>query len=76
MHTSLLEYYDRFGAEENEENTTLTMINTFIRSGKIKSKYMIIEEESYLTAHIEYCSLLSRNSGQSITCIFKRSKNA
>ena len=72
VHTSLPELYDRFGVEENEENTTLTMINSFIRSGKIKSKYMTIEEENYLTAHIEYCSLLSRNSGRSITCIFKK----
>jgi hypothetical protein len=77
LHTSLPEYYkDTHGAEENEKNTTLTMVNTFIRSGKIKSTYMTTEEEDYLTANIEYCNLFSRNEGHSITCIFKKRQKA
>lgn len=72
VQTSPPEYYDSYGVEKNEENTTLVMINNFIRSGKIESKYMTTEEENYLTANIEYCNLLSRNKGDSITCIFKK----
>ena len=69
VHTSL---DDSYTVEENEENTTLRMINGFIRNGKIKSEYMTIEEENYLIDSIEYCNLLSRNEGNSITCIFKK----
>ncbi len=70
VHTSL-EYHGGWGVEENEENTTLVMINNFIRNGSVKSKYMNTEEVDYLTANISYCNLLSRG-GSSITCIFKK----
>jgi len=60
------------GATANGENTTLTMIDNFIRTGNIKSQFMTPEEEIYLTANIVYCVLLSRRKGQSITCIFKK----
>jgi len=70
VHTS---FYDgRFGVEKKQKNTTLAMINNFIRNGKIESKYMAKKEQTYLTANVNYCNLLSRNSGSSITCIFKK----
>lgn len=73
VHTSLSYLYgDYFGAEENGDNTTLLMIGNFIEDGKIESKYMTAEEEDYLTANIKYCNLLSRHSGRSINCIFKK----
>src|SRR4030042_4181421 len=62
----------KFGVEENEKNTTGAMIDNFVRTGKIESKYMTTEETDYLTANITYCNLLSRNKGWSITCIFKK----
>jgi hypothetical protein len=69
VHTSLL---DNFGAEPDGGNTTLTMINGFVRNGKIGSKYMTDEERNYLDLNISYCNLMSRNEGASITCIFKK----
>lgn len=73
VHTSIYEFYgSEYGAEENGKNTTLFMIDNFIRNGKIKSKYMTREEEDYLTANIKYCSLLSRHRGRTINCIFKK----
>ena len=71
VHTSLLA--SGYGVEENKENTTLVMIDNFIRTGKIESKYMTAEEENYLNENIKYCNLLSRDKGGSITCIFKKS---
>jgi hypothetical protein len=68
VHTSF--FGSDYGVEKNEGNTTLTMINNFIRSRKIESKYMTAEEKNYLTKNIRYCNLLSRKSG--ITCIFKK----
>lgn len=73
VQTSLPSLYGaEYGVEENEKNTTLVMISNFIRNGMIESKYMTAEEKDYLTANIRYCNLLSRNSGNSIACIFKK----
>jgi hypothetical protein len=69
VHTSLL---DDYGVEPGEGNATLTMINRFVRSGEIESKYMTDEEKQYLDLNISYCNLMSRNKGTSITCIFKK----
>ncbi len=73
VHTSLM---DRggYGVEKDGENTTLTMIDNFIRNGRIESKYMTAAEQSDLTANIRYCNLLSRDKGGSITCIFKKNQ--
>lgn len=73
VHTSLnARYRSGIGATANGENTTLAMIDNFIRTGNIRSPYMTRKEENYLTANIVYCDLLSRNNGHSITCIFKK----
>ncbi len=73
VHTSLVDRYDGFGAEKSEENTTLTMVNEFIRHGRIKSRYMRPEEMDYLNSHIEFCNLFVRNNyAHSITCIFQK----
>jgi len=72
VHTSIPEFLPGYGKDKNEANTTLVMINNFIRNGKIKSRYMTAEEKKYLTGNIAYCNLFSRNKGRSITCIFKK----
>jgi hypothetical protein len=72
VHTSILGS-NEYSVGKNEENTTLVMINNFIRNGIIKSKYMTPEEEDYLTANIRYCNLLSRNSGGLSPASLKRS---
>lgn len=75
VHTSVYSiYHEDYGATANGENTTLTMIDNFVRTGTIKSKYMNPGEEKYLIANIEYCNLFSRDMGHSITCIFKKKK--
>jgi len=73
VHTSLVDRYPNFGGEKDEHNTTLTMINHFIRNGRIKSVYLTPEEQNFLENNIEYCNLFFRlNYAHSITCIFKR----
>jgi hypothetical protein len=69
VHTSLLSGY---AVEPGEGNSTLTMINHFVRSGQIESKYMTEEERQYLNLNISYCNLMSRDKGTSMTCIFKK----
>jgi hypothetical protein len=69
VHTSLLEGY---GVEAGGENSTLTMINRFVRNGRIESKYMTAEERQYLDLNISYCNLMSTNKGTSMTCLFRK----
>lgn len=74
VHTSLYSHLgSRYGAQEDEGNTTLVMINNFIRTGRVQSKYMAVGEKDYLTTkNIRYCNLLSTDDGNSITCILKK----
>lgn len=73
VHTSLYRLYeDRFGATETGEGTTLAMIDQFIRTGRIESEFMSTEEKAELTEDLEYASLLSRDDGRGIFCIFKK----
>jgi hypothetical protein len=75
VHTSLPERYSGYGVQDNEANSTLTMINSFIRHGRIRSQYLHRDEIGYLNSHIEYANLFStRNqSGTiSLTCIFQK----
>jgi len=75
VHTSLPEYYPHphYGVEENKNNSTLRMINNFIKNARIESKYLTLEEENYLNTNIEYCNLFFRNNDHhSITCIMKK----
>lgn len=68
VHTSLT-----YGAQVGEANTTLSMIEHFIRNAQIKSQYLTAEEIEYLNRNIEYCNLFYRNnSARSMTCIFKK----
>ncbi len=73
VHTSLPQYYSGYGVEEDETNSTLEMINLFIKKKLIKSKYLTPIEEDYLRNNIEYCNLFFRNDElHSIACVFKK----
>jgi len=73
VHTSLTDRYEGYGAQKGQENTTLRMINQFIRNARIESQYLRPEEAEYLNSRIEYCNLfVKNNSAHSITCIFKK----
>lgn len=72
VHTSLAG--PKNGVEQNGENTTLTMIENFMRTGRIKSKYMTGEEAGYLNFNIKFCNMLRRKTinGFSMVCVFKK----
>jgi predicted O-methyltransferase YrrM len=71
VHTSLASA-GLYEVESNRQNTTLSMIDYFIRTGMIESQYLAKEERKYLVENIGYCNLLSKNRGRSIACIFKK----
>jgi hypothetical protein len=77
VHTSLPAYYRDLGLDYHVQadaaNTTLRMIQNFIKTKKIESQYLRPEEIRYLNRHIEYAVLFTKNSKKhSMTCIFKR----
>ena len=75
VHTSIYTRYgSQYGATLRKKNTSLDMIDNFVRTGTIQSQYLDREENDFLTANIEYSNLLSRTNkyGQSIACIFKK----
>ncbi|XOV67736.1 MAG: hypothetical protein ACFHU9_00930 [Fluviicola sp.] len=75
VHTSLPEVYPdtSFHVNETETNTTLLMLESFIRTGKIYSQYMLDVEAEYLEENIERIELHYRtNDRHSITCIIHK----
>lgn len=73
VHTSLLKYYQGFGAEENGTNTTFNMLTRFISTNEIVSVYMQQEEMDYLKLNIASCELAYIANGlHSIMCIIRK----
>jgi hypothetical protein len=62
VHTSLPQFWSGFGVEPDGGNSTLTMINGFISSGRLTSRYLAPAEAKYLTRNIEFCDLFARNN--------------
>lgn len=75
VHTSLPDFYadSAFKVNETETNTTLMMLETFIRTGDIYSEYMTEEEALYLESTIERIELhYRRNQKHSIVCVIHK----
>jgi SAM-dependent methyltransferase len=75
VHTSLPDMYPDpfFEVAEDEMNTTLLMIEYFIRTGKIRSQYMTNKEIQYLEENIHSIELHHRvNSKHSILAIIRK----
>jgi len=70
VHTSLM--VPGWGIDEDQKNTTLAMIENFVRTGTIVSKHMTAAEARYATDHIRYCNLLKGADLHSITCLLKK----
>jgi hypothetical protein len=77
VHTSLPEFWSGFGVEPDRANSTLTMINRFIASGRLTSRYLATAEAKYLTRNIEFCNLFARNNRfHSMSCLLKKRTRA
>ncbi|GAB5418131.1 MAG: class I SAM-dependent methyltransferase [Crocinitomicaceae bacterium] len=75
VHTSLPQVYPdtSFKVNDVETNTTLLMLETFVRTGRIYSEYMTQEEATYLENNIERVELhYRRNMRHSIVCIIHK----
>ena len=75
VHTSLPAYYPHkgFGVDADGSNSTLRMLETFVRTGRFESRYMTPEEAQLLPGQVEFSNLFHRTTAPpSITCILRK----
>lgn len=74
VHTSLPALWKGYGVAGNGANTTLRMLENFLRSASpsIRSRYMLDAEMTYLTEHIESVILSHRPKTRSLMCVLKK----
>tara|TARA_B110000908_G_scaffold170256_1_gene229266 strand:+ start:690 stop:3299 length:2610 start_codon:yes stop_codon:yes gene_type:complete len=75
VHTSLPNYYPdpAFKVNEDESNTTLKMLENFVRNSNIVSQYMTVEEMAYIEENIETMDISYRiTRHHSIMCVIKK----
>ena len=77
VHTSLPKYYPdpAFKVNENGSNTTLYMLEHFIRNSEILSQYMTVEEMTYIENNVETIDIQYRiTRHHSILCVIRKKK--
>ena len=74
LHTSLPALWKGYGVSRDGSNTTLRMIENFIRGAQpsIRSQYMLPGEMQYLDAQIESITLTHRPQSRSIMAVVKK----
>ena len=74
VHTSLPALWKGYGVERGERNTTLRMLEDFVRSthSTIISKYMLPDEIAHLNAQVESVNISYRPGTRSIAAILKK----
>lgn len=74
VHTSLPAQWKGYGVDRTGANSTLRMIEAFMRGDTpaMKSRYMTGEEMTYLDAHIESLQLTYRARTRSLACIIRK----
>ena len=74
VHTSLPALWKGYGAARDGSNTTLRMLENFLRSASpaIRSRYMLDEEMAYLTEHIESVIVSHRPKSRSLMCVLRK----
>ncbi len=60
IHTSFPHVAKGFGVEPDGANSTYAMIDNFVRTGAVRSRYLSDAESGYLVANISYCAYYFR----------------
>lgn len=74
VHTSLPALWQGYGVERGGGNTTLRMLENFVRGTRpsIRSKYMRADEMTYLDEHVDSVTITHRPRSRSIMAVLKK----
>ena len=74
VHTSLPALWQGYGVERGGANTTLRMVENFLRGTKpaMRSKYMRADEMAYLDEHIDSVTINHRPRSRSIMAVLRK----
>ena len=74
VHTSLPELWKGYGVERSGANTTLRMLENFVRGSQpsIRSRYMRPDEMTYLDQHIDSVTIRHRPQSRSIMAVIRK----
>lgn len=74
VHTSLPELWQGYGVERGGRNTTLRMLEDFVKGAQpsMRSRYMRPDEMAYLDEHIDSVTITHRPQSRSIMCVLKK----
>jgi hypothetical protein len=74
VHTSLPALWQGYGVEQSGANTTLRMLENFVRgtTPAMRSKYMRPDEMAYLDEHIDSLTITHRPRSRSIMAVLKK----
>lgn len=74
VHTSLPALWKGFGVERDGANTTLRMLENFVRGTQpaIRSRYMLPDEMQYLDANIDSVMITHRPQSRSIMAVIRK----
>ena len=74
VHTSLPALWKGYGVDRSGANTTLRMVENYIRGAQpsMRSRHMLAEEMKYLDEHIESVTLTHRPQSRSIVVVVKK----
>lgn len=74
VHTSLPALWKGYGVDRNGANTTLRMIENYMRGTQpsMQSRYMLAEEMNYLDGHIESVTITHRPQSRSIMAVLRK----
>ena len=62
IHTSFPELYPGYGVDPDGQNSTYAMIDRYVKTGKIGSKYLTEAENEYLSKNISRCAYFLRSN--------------
>ena len=62
VHTSFPNIHPGYGVEPDGENSTYSMIDRLVRTGRVRSKYLADAENDYLSENISHCTYFWRSN--------------
>ncbi len=62
IHSSFPHLWPGFGVERDGANATYTMIDRFVRTGRVESEYLTAAENNYLSDNISHCMYFFRST--------------